>query len=102
MQGSDPRVFRDTLPAEFPLYSWADTARWINRDGKPFSLYNWDRHPVETVLQQIEWAQDIDAAGVFLHSLYHYTACDSSNESIGGYGVLPRTEYLDALRQRQS
>ena len=38
-------------------------------------------------------------AMIFLHSLYHYTASDSDGESIGSYGVMPRTEYLDALRE---
>ena len=32
--------------------------------------------------------------------LYHFTGADSGGESIGGYGVLPCTEYFDALRER--
>jgi len=101
IEGGDIAPFRETLPPEFPLYTWVDTARWINRGGGPFSLLNWDPHPVEDVIRQIEYGRDAGAAGVFLHSLYHFTACDSDGESLGGYGVLPRTEYLDAIRRWQ-
>jgi hypothetical protein len=99
IEGADPAPFRETLPAEFPLYAWVDTACWTNRGGGPFSLVNWDPHPPEDVIRQIEWARGTGAAGVFLHTLYHFTACDSGGESIGGYGVLPRTEHLDAIRR---
>ena len=51
-------------------------------------------------------ARQAGASGAFLHSLYHYTSFDSGGESIGGstdgstgYGVLPRREYLEALRR---
>ena len=98
IEGADPNPFRATLPSDFPLYTWVDTACFNNRDGTPFSLFNWDPHTPEDVLRQIEWGRDIGARGVFLHSLYHFTACDSGGESIGGYGVLPRQEYLDALK----
>lgn len=62
-------------------------------------MANWDRNSVEEVLRQIEMARDAGASGVVLHSFYHFTACDTKGESIGGYGVLPRTEYFDALRK---
>jgi hypothetical protein len=100
-EGSSIEMFKKTLPAGFPTYTWADAARWIKRIARPFSLVNWDPIPIDGLLQQIAWAKDQDAAGIFLHSLYHYTSCDSGGESIGGYGVLPRTDYLDALRGLQ-
>ncbi|MAE65912.1 MAG: hypothetical protein CMJ18_16700 [Phycisphaeraceae bacterium] len=99
IEGAEIDTFRETLPGDFPLYTWIDTARWINRDGGPFSLVNWDPHTPEDVVRQIEWGRDAGAAGVFVHTLYHFTAADSDGESIGGYGVLPRTEYLEAIRQ---
>jgi hypothetical protein len=34
-----------------------------------------------------------------IHTMYHFTACDSDGETMGGYGVLPRTEYLEAIRK---
>jgi len=99
IEGGNVAPFQDTLPQEFPLYTWVDTARYFNRGGGPFSLVNWDPHTVEDVIRQIEWGRDAGAAGVFLHTLYHFTACDSGGESIGGYGVLPRTEYLEGIRR---
>ena len=99
LPGADVSPFKETLPADFPLYSWTDTAWWVNRGGGPFSLVNWDRNSPEEVLRQIELAREKGASGVVLHSLYHFTAVDSGGESIGGYGVLPRTEYFDALRE---
>ena len=98
IEGGDIKLFRQTLPERFPIYTWADTACWINRGGGPFSLLNWEPHTVEDVIRQLEFGRDTGAAGVFLHTLYHFTACDTSGQVLGGYGVLPRTEYLDALR----
>ena len=98
IEGASMEPFRRTLPATFPLYTWTDTARWINRGGGPFSMENWDPQTVDGLLKQIDWAKDQGAAGIFLHSLYHYTSSDSDGRSLSGYGVLPRTEYLDALR----
>lgn len=55
------------------------------------------------MLARIDSARKGGAAGVVLHALYHYTAADSGGRFIGdepdGYGVLPRTEYFDALRK---
>lgn len=66
----------------------------------PFeSFYNWDPHTVDSVIQQIEHAHDTGAAGIFLRRLYHFTACDCNRESVGGYGVQPRGECLDAIRK---
>ena len=62
-------------------------------------MENWDPVSIDGLLQQIAWAKGQRVAGIFLHSLYHYTASDSDGESIGSYGVMPRTEYLDALRE---
>jgi len=105
LTGGDISLFKKTLPGRFPLYTWADTATWIKRESVPFSLNNWSRHPVQDVLKQIDMARDTGASGIVLHSLYHYTACDTAGKFIGkegeGYGVLPRTEYLDALRAVQ-
>ena len=102
LAGADIAPIRQTLPADFPVYTWADTTCYNNRGAGPFSLENWDRHPVEEVLAQIDLAKKQGAAGIFLHSLYHYTSCDSAGHAFAGYGVLPRDEYLDALRQRAS
>ena len=103
LPGADIALFRQTLPAEFPLYAWADTAWFVQRGGGPFSMVNWNRNSPEQVLAQIDSARKGGAAGVVLHSLYHYTAADSGGQFIGdepeGYGVLPRTEYFDALRR---
>ena len=98
LSGGDVSIFRETLPRDFPVYSWSDTAWFVNRGGGPFSLVNWNRNSVEDVLQQIQLARAAGANGIVFHSLYHFTACDTQGESIGGYGVLPRTEYFDALR----
>lgn len=100
LQAPDLDIFRKTLPAGFPIYAWVDTAHFCNRGFGAFHLGNWNRNSVEDVMQQIDAAQQAGAAGVFLHSLYHFTACDTAGEPLGGYGVLPRTEYLDALRDR--
>lgn len=91
-------IFQDSLPDGFPLFLWLDMGRWINRGFGPFHLANWDRYPVDESMGMLEQAKKTVAGGAFLHTLYHYTACDSGGESIGGYGVLPRTEYFDALR----
>ena len=99
--GADISLFRQTVPAGFPVYTWADTACFKQRGGGPFSLVNWDRNSVGEVLTQVKTAGEQDAAGIVLHSLYHFTSVDTAGESIGGYGVLPRTEYLDALRKIQ-
>ena len=99
LDGPTLSLFRQTLPDDFPVYVWLDTAQFHSRGAGPFHLANWDRNSPEEVLKQIDLARRSGAAGAFLHSLYHYTACDSGGESIGGYGVLPRTEYFDALRQ---
>jgi hypothetical protein len=100
--GADISPMQQTLPKNFPLYSWADTATWVGGVKVPFSLRNWNRHSVADVLTQIRTAQAAGAAGVVLHSLYHFTAVDSAGEYIGqppaGYGPLPRDEYFDALR----
>lgn len=96
----DITVYRKTLGYNFPLYAWLDTGWWVNGDGRPFSLVNWGRNSVEQVIRQIELAREAQCAGAILHTLYHFTAVDSGGESIGRYGVLPRTEYFDALRQR--
>jgi hypothetical protein len=80
-----------------------DTAWFVNRGGGPFSLVNWNRISPEQMLGRIDSARKGGAAGVVLHSLYHYTAADSGGRFVGveseGYGVLPRTEYFDALRK---
>ena len=102
LPGADLSVFQESLPDGFPLYTWADTAWWVNRQGGPFSLVNWDRNSVEEVAEQVQVAGDSGAAGIMLHSLYHYTSIDSAGRPIGGYGVLPRTEYFEALRQLNS
>ena len=99
IEGGDIKLFQETLPTDFPLYSWIDTARWINRGGGPFSLLNWDPISVDGFLQQLDYARDAGAAGTFIHTMYHFTAVDSGGKEIGGYGVLPRTEYLEAIRQ---
>ena len=99
IEGADISLFQETLPEKFPLYTWLDTARWINRGGGPFSLLNWDPHTPEDVIKQIEFGRTAGAAGVFLHTLYHFTACDTHGKEIGGYGVLPRLEYFDAIRK---
>ena len=98
LDGPTLSLFRQTLPEEFPTYVWLDTAQFHDRGAGPFHLANWDRNSPEEVMEQIGLARQSGAAGVFLHSLYHYTACDSGGGSIGGYGVLPRTEYFEALR----
>lgn len=102
LEPADISAFKDTVPEGFPLHAWADAAWYENRGAGPFSLANWNRNSPDEVQQQIELAQQAGASGIVLHSLYHYTACDTDGESIGGYGVLPRTEYFDALRQRQA
>lgn len=99
LAGADISPFRDTLPAEFPVYTWLDTAWYVNRGGGPFSLVNWNRNSVDELLRQIEMARETQAAGAVLHTLYHFTAADSDGEAIGGYGVLPRLEYFEALRE---
>ena len=101
IEGADPAPFVATLPEGFPIYTWIDTACFNNRDGTPFSLANWDPHSVDGFIQQLEWSRATGARGVFMHTLYHFTGCDSGGESIGGYGVLPRREYLDAIRRWQ-
>jgi len=101
LAGADISLFQETLPEGFPTYSWLDTTWWVNRGAGPFSLENWCRGSVEEVLKQIDMAEDSGAAGAFLHSLYHYTGCDTQGRELQGYGVLPRTEYFDALRKRQ-
>ena len=98
LDGATLTEFRQTLPEGFPLYMWLNTAWFHNRGAGPFHMANWDRNSVEEVMEQVGMARAAGSAGAFLHSLYHYTAFDSDGESIGGYGVLPRTEYLDALR----
>lgn len=104
MEASPIDLFRDTLPADFPLYLWFDTAWFNNRGAGPFAMENWDALPVEQVMQQINMAEAMGVAGAFLHSMYQYTAADSGGMFVGvkpeGYGILPRTEYFDALRQR--
>jgi hypothetical protein len=62
-------------------------------------MANWDRPTVDQILEQIQNAKESGAAGAVLHTMYHYTAADSAGQPIGGYGVLPRTEYFDALRK---
>ena len=103
--GGDISLLKETLPSTFPLYSWADTATWVGGIPVPFSLHNWNRHSVEDVLKQIQVARTVGAKGIVLHSLYHYTAVDSAGAYVGqrpaGYGAVPRTEYLDALRNLQ-
>lgn len=105
LPGADIAMFRDTLPEGFPLYAWADTAWWVNRGGGPFSLVNWNRNSPEQVISQIQTARSGGAAGVILHSLYHYTASDSDGIFVGvdgqGYGVLPRREYFEALQNME-
>ena len=98
---ADTSAFRSTLPADFPLYTWADTAHYVNRGFGPFNLHNWDRNSVEQVIEQVASARAGGAAGTFLHSLYHYTACDGNGETLAGYGDLPRREYFDALRENR-
>jgi hypothetical protein len=100
MTGGDIDPLRQTLTADFPLYTWADTSWYHERGAGPFSMGNWDRLSVEELLEQIDMAEQTGAAGIFLHSIEQFTAWDSQGKSIGGYGVLPRTEYFDALRQR--
>jgi len=51
------------------------------------------------VLQIIENAKKQKASGVVLHSLYHFTSADTNGKPIGGYGVLPRKEYFEALKK---
>lgn len=105
LEGGDITPFQQTLPASVPLYSWADTACWVPKrwDGVPYNLNHWNPHPVEDVLRQIDLAKEKGARGIMLHSLYTFTACDTAGRFIGkepeGYGVLPRTDYLDALRE---
>lgn len=96
-----PQKCYATLPEGFSIYSWIDIACFHSRDGTPFSLANWDRHSVDGFIQQLEWSRATGARGVFMHTLYHFTGCDSGGESIGGYGVLPRRQYLDAIRRWQ-
>lgn len=90
--------FRETLAETFPLYAWLDTAHFQDRGFGPFHLGNWNANTPQQLLDQITTAQQSGAAGAFLHSLYHYTACDTAGEPLGGYGVLPSTTHLDALR----
>ena len=103
--GGDIAPMKETLPASFPLYSWADCSTWVGRINVPFSLHNWNRHSVKNVLEQIRVARNAGARGIVLQSLYHFTAADTAGTYIGpqpdGYGILPRTEYLDALRDLQ-
>ena len=101
LAGPDLSVFQETLPEGFALYSWLNTAWWVNRGAGPFSLENWACNSPEEILQQIEMAEDAGATGALLHTMYHYTACDTGGRSLQGYGVLPRMEYFEALRQRQ-
>lgn len=98
LDGATIQPFQDTLPPDTSLYIWLDTAWFENRGGGPFSLLNWNRASVNQLIGQIKDAKQLGAAGAMLHSLYHYTASDSGGNDVGGYGVLPRTEYLDALR----
>lgn len=106
LPAADMTPFKASLPKDFPVYGWVDTAWFVDRGGGPFSLANWNRNSVEDVLRQIEMAKEAGGAGVALHSLYHYTAADSAGKFIGvepeGYGVLPRTEYFDALRNERN
>lgn len=98
ISGADIGLFKNTLPADFPIYTWSDTAWYENRGGGPFSLINWNRISTSEIMQQIDMAKQNGASGIVLHSLYHYTSFDSDGISLGGYGVIPRVEYLDALR----
>ena len=100
--GGDIEPFRKSLPADFPLYSWADTSWYVQRGGGPFSMVNWDRVSVDQLFEQIDVARQSGAHGVLLHSIEMFTSWDSGGKSIGGYGVLPRTEYFDALRDWHS
>ena len=95
---ADTSLLRGTLPEGFPVYAWADTAWWFNRDGGPFGMTNWNPNSVQDVLEQVRVTRQTGHAGIFLHSMYHYTAADSGGQPIGGYGVLPREEYFAALR----
>jgi hypothetical protein len=97
--GGDVMKLRATLPPAFPVYSWVDLGWFVNRDGQPFSMANWDRPTPRQMLEQIGIARDAGASGAVLHTLYHYTAADTNGQSIGGYGTMPRMEYFDALRQ---
>ena len=99
IKGGNISPFRNTLPTDFPLYSWVDTSWYVERGGGPFSMTNWDCVSVPQMLEQINGAKRSSASGVLLHSIEMFTAWDSGGESIGGYGVLPRTEYFDALRK---
>lgn len=99
IDGGDIRPFQETLPTGFPLYTWADTSAYHDRGGGPFNIVNWDRVSVRQMLEQIEVARCGGAAGVLLHSIEMFTSWDSAGASIGGYGVVPRTEYFDALRE---
>lgn len=98
LDGASVKMFQSTLPDGFPIHTWVDLGWWVNRDGKPFSLHNWNRPTVDQMIQQIQMARDTGAAGAVLHTMYHYTAADTRGVPIGGYGELPRTEYFDALR----
>ena len=99
LPGADISIFQETLPADFPLYTWADTAWFVQRGGGPFSLENWDRLTVDEVIGQIESARASGASGMFLHSLYHYTSADTKGIVLSGYGQLPRREYLEAIKE---
>lgn len=102
----------DMLTKADPL---AEAVRAAHRHGIRFwAWWNWnewqnvrvghidvvDRVPIEGMLEQIDVAERAGATGVLLHSIEMFTAWDSGGRPVGGYGVLPRTEYLDALRER--
>ncbi|MFH1615233.1 MAG: hypothetical protein ABIG61_09145, partial [Planctomycetota bacterium] len=103
IEPSNMSVFKDTVDKDFPLYTWGDTAWFVNRGAGPFSMGNWNRLTPDEVIGQIEMAKSAGAGGIFLHSMYHYTSIDSGGKFIGvnneGYGILPRTEYFEKLRE---
>ena len=92
-------IFQDSLPDGFPLFLWLDMGRWINRGFGPFHLANWDRYPVDESMGMLEQAKKTVAGGAFLHTLYHYPACDSGGASIGGAHHLRHTVYCREMRQ---
>ncbi len=96
---ADTSIFQQTLPAEFPVYTWADTAWFVKRTSEPFSLHNWKPLTPQEIVKQINLAKSTGLSGVVLHSLYHYTSADTKDFELMGYGKLPRLEYLEMLKE---
>ena len=98
LEEPEVEIFNQTLPADFPLYTWTNAEWFHSRGGGPFSCRNWDLKSIEMIREQIALTRQAGCAGAIIHILYPTLFIDTKGESHGHRGPVPKDEYWAALR----